>query len=501
MAEAKQASDLPGGTVTFLLTDVAGSTRLWEAHPQAMEQALACHHRIVSEAVAAHRGKLLKHKGEGDSTFSVFTRASDAAAAAVACQRALASESWPDGIELRVRIAIHTGEAELRDGDYFGPTVNRTARLRGTAHGGQIVMSQATADLIGDRLPDGAALHDLGTHRLPDLGRPEVVYGLTHPDLPSTFPPLRSLDTSPGNLPMQLTSFIGRERELKFVAEGLRSARLVTLTGTGGVGKTRLAVHAAADVLADYPDGAWLRELAVVADPESMLQVVAVSLGLVSRSGALQPADIAEFIGTRHLLMALDNCEHLLDAAAGLVETVLARCPSVRVLATSREALDVPGEQVIRLRSLPLPEADAGLEEVARVEATRLFVEGAAAVGSQQGFEASDARSIAEICRRLDGIPLAIELAAARVVALSPSEIAGLLDDRFRLLTGGRRAAVERHHTLRAAIDWSYSLLGDTERLVFDRLGVFPATFDAAAAQAVASEAIQPWDVIDALAV
>jgi predicted ATPase/class 3 adenylate cyclase len=497
MAEAKQAFDLPGGTVTFLLTDVEGSTKLWEAHARAMEQALACHDRIVAESVAAHRGRLLKHKGEGDSTFVVFARASDAAAAALACQRAFTSEAWPDGAELRVRIAIHTGEAELRDGDYFGPTVNRTARLRGTAHGGQIVMSQATADLVRDCLPDGAALNDLGTHRLPDLGRPETVFGLAHPDLASKFPPLRSLDAFPGNLPVQLTSFVGRERELKLVADRLNSARLVILTGAGGVGKTRLALHAAADMLEGYPDGAWLCELAAVADPVSMLQVVAVSLGLAPGSGVVLADDIAEFIGTRRPLIVLDNCEHLLDAAASLIEAVVARCPSARILATSREALGVPGEQVIRLRSLALPGVDAALDELARVEATRLFVERATAVGSQ--LEASDASAIVEICRRLDGIPLAIELAAARVVALSPSEIAGLLDERFRLLTGGRRASVERHHTLRAAIDWSYSLLGPTERLVFDRLGVFPATFDAAAAQAVAGEAIETWDVIDAL--
>ena len=271
------------------------------------------------------------------------------------------------------------------------------------------------------------------------------------------------------------------------------------MTGTGGVGKTRLAVHAAANLLTDYPDGAWLCELAAVADPRSMLQVVGAALGLATATGGLQADDIAEFIGSRHLLMVLDNCEHLLDAAADLVEGLLARCPFVRVLATSREALDVPGEQVIRLRSLPLPETDATLEELAQVDATRLFVERATAVGSQLRFEPSDAQPIVEICRRLDGIPLAIELAAARVVALSPSEIADLLDERFRLLTGGRRASVERHHTLRATIDWSYSLLGDTEPLVFDRLGVFPATFDAAAAVAVAGEEIETWDVIDAL--
>ncbi|HUM00301.1 MAG TPA: adenylate/guanylate cyclase domain-containing protein, partial [Mycobacterium sp.] len=500
MVRPKPVSDLPGGTVTFLLTDVEGSTRLWEAHPRAMERALACHERIVSEAVAAHQGNLLKQKGEGDSTFAVFARASDAAAAALACQRALQSEGWPDGIELRVRMAIHTGEAELRDGDYFGPAVNRTARLRATAHGGQVVMSQATADLVRDRLPDGAALNDLGAHRLPDLGRPEMVFGLTYSDLTSTFPPLRSLNAFPGNLPVQLTSFVGRDRELKLIAEALRSARLVTLTGTGGVGKTRMAVHAAANLLTEYPDGAWLCELAAVADPVSMLQVVAVSLGLAPRTGRPSQADdIAEFIGGRHLLLVLDNCEHLLDASADLVEGLLARCPYVRVLATGREALDVPGEQVIRLRSLPLPETGATLEELAQVDATRLFVERAAAVGSQLRFEPSDAVPIVEICRRLDGIPLAIELAAARVVALSPSEIADLLDERFRLLTGGRRASVGRHHTLRATLDWSYSLLSDTEQVVFDRLGVFPATFDAAAAVKVAGEAIETWDVIDAL--
>ena len=411
----------------------------------------------------------------------------------------MASAAWPDGIELRVRIAIHTGEAELRDGDYFGPTVNRTARLRATAHGGQIVMSQAAADLVRDQLPNGIDLNDLGVHRLPDLGRPETVFGLVHPELPSTFPPLRSIDAFPGNLPVQLTSFVGRDREMKLIAEGFNSSRLITLTGTGGVGKTRLAVQAAAEMLTAYPDGVWLCELAAVSDPASMLQALAVSMGMAPGTGALRGEDIADFIGSRRMLVLLDNCEHLLDAAAELVDQLLARCPFVCVLATSREALDVPGEQVIRLRSLELPDTEVALDELVRVDATRLFVERAAAVGSQLRFEPSDAKPIAEICRRLDGIPLAIELAAARVVALSPSEIAGHLDERFRLLTGGRRASLERHHTLRAAVDWSYSLLEDTERLVFDRLGVFPSTFDADAAIAVAGDGIENWDVIDAL--
>ena len=499
MAEPRQGPDLPTGTVTFLLTDVEGSTRLWETHAETMGKALAVHDEILADAVAGHRGTLLKQKGEGDSAFGVFFRASDAAAAAIACQRAMASAAWPDGVEIRVRIAIHTGEAELRDGDYFGPTVNRTARLRATAHGGQIVLSQAAADLVRDQLPDGTALTDLGVHRLPDLGRPETVCGLVHPELSSTFPPLRSIDAFPGNLPVQLTSFVGREREIKLIAEGFDSSRLITLTGTGGVGKTRLAVQAAADMLGSYSDGVWLCELAAVSDPASMLQALAVSLGMSAGTGALNGEDIAEYVGSRRVLVLLDNCEHLLDAAAELVDRLLARCSQVCVLATSREALDVPGEQVIRLRSLELPDTDVALGDLVRVDATRLFVERAGAVDSQLRFEPSDAKPIAEICRRLDGIPLAIELAAARVVALSPSEIAGHLDERFRLLTGGRRASLERHHTLRAAVDWSYSLLEDTERLIFDRLGVFPSTFDVDAAVAVAGDGIDSWDVIDAL--
>ena len=499
MSEAPRVRDLPTGTVTFLLTDVEGSTRLWEANAATMGHALATHDRIITDAITGHRGTLLKQKGEGDSAFGVFARASDAAAAAIACQRAMASAAWPEGIELRVRIAVHTGEAELRDGDYFGPTVNRTARLRATAHGGQIVLSQAAADLARDQLPDRSGLNDLGVHRLPDLGRPETVFGLVHPDLPSSFPPLRSIDAFPGNLPVQLTSFVGRDREMKLITEGFSSSRLITLTGTGGVGKTRLAVHTAAELLTEYPDGVWLCELAAVSDPASMLQAVAVSVGMALGTGALGGEDVADFIGSRRMLVLLDNCEHLLDAAADLVDQLLARCPAVCILATSREALDVPGEHVIRLRSLELPDTEVALDELLRVDATRLFVERAAAVGSQLRFEPSDAKPIAEICRRLDGIPLAIELAAARIVALSPSEIAGHLDERFRLLTGGRRASLERHHTLRAAVDWSYSLLEDTERLVFDRLGVFPSTFDADAAIAVAGDGIEAWDVIDAL--
>jgi predicted ATPase/DNA-binding SARP family transcriptional activator len=491
---------LPSGVVTFLMTDIERSTALWEQDPTRMSEALARHDTIVADAIAAHGGVLLKTRGEGDSTFSVFAAVSEAAIAVIELQAALESESWPEAMKLRVRAALHTGEAELRDGDYYGPTVNRAARLRAVGYGGQILCSQASAQLLVDRLPEGASLKSLGPHRLQDLARPETVFQLGHAALASEFPPLQSLEALPNNLPVQLTSFVGREREVGVVTEALRSTRLVTITGTGGVGKTRLALQAAADALTDYPDGGWFCELAAAADADAMLQLVALALGLAPRQGMSMAEGIAEFIGKRQLLIVLDNCEHLLDAAADLVETVLATSPNVRVLATSREPLDVSGERVVRLRSLGVPRTGTSLEELTASDAVRLFIERAEAAGAEMVIDAENAAAIAEICRRLDGIPLAIELAAARVIALSPAEIAARLDERFRLLTGGRRAAVERHHTLRAAVDWSYSLLSETEQQVFDRLGVFSGTFDAAAAGAVAGgDGIEDWDILDTL--
>jgi predicted ATPase len=390
-------------------------------------------------------------------------------------------------------MGLHTGEAESRDGDYFGTTVNRAARVMAVGHGGQVLCSSATASLV----EADASLVDLGEHRLRDLDRPVHLFQVGE----GSFAPPRSLDAFPGNLPVQLTSFVGREHEMLAVSKALSASRLVTLTGTGGVGKTRLAVQVAIDAVAGFPDGRWLCELAVASDPDAMAQVVAVTLGLTPRQGVALPRAIAEFIGTRRLLVVLDNCEHLLDPAAELVGTLLERCPHARVLATSREAFGIPGEQVIRVRSLSVPERGAPLEELANVEATRLFLDRAEAAGAPVDFVPTDGQAIIEICRRLDGIPLAIELAAARVTALSPTEIAAHLDERFRLLTGGRRAALERHHTLRATVDWSYALLDDTERHLFDRLGVFPAGFGAPAAQAVAAEGdIEEWDVLDSLA-
>jgi predicted ATPase/class 3 adenylate cyclase len=480
----------PSGTVTFLFTDIEGSTRLWQRDEAAMRRALARHDQLLGDVIVDHGGVVFSTMGDGLA--AAFQTASAAVSCATRVQELVAAEPWETLSALRVRMGLHTGEAELRDGDYFGTAVNRAARLVAVGHGGQIICSSATAEVADDDL----ALVDLGEHRLRDLDRPMHVFQVGH----GSFPPLRSLNAFPGNLPRQLTSFVGRHEELASIAKALDGSRLLTLTGTGGVGKTRLAVQAAANLVASFPDGVWLCELAAATDPESMLQVVAATLGYTPAPGAALDRGIPEFVGSRRLLVVLDNCEHLLDPAAAFAEGLSERCPNLAILATSREALEVRGERVIRLRSLTVPRAGVTLEQLVDFDAVRLFLDRADAVGADLALDAADGPAIAEICRRLDGIPLAIELAAARVIALTPGEIASHLDERFRLLTGGRRAAVERHHTLRATIDWSYALLTERDRTVFNRLAVFPASFDAAAAQVVAGAGVvERWEVLDAL--
>jgi predicted ATPase/class 3 adenylate cyclase len=485
-----KAMGAPSGTVTFLFTDIEGSTRLWQLDESAMRAAVRRHDELLRAAIGEEGGTVFSTMGDGIA--AAFPSANAALRAAIAAQERLAGEDWPTAERVRVRMGLHSGEAEERDGDFFGTAVNRAARLTAIGHGGQVLCSSATAELVDP----GVVLIDLGEHRLRDLDRHMHVFQVGH----GLFSPLRSLDAFPGNLPTQLTSFIGRERELKGVSEALLSDRLVTVTGTGGVGKTRLALQAAADAMPSFPDGVWVCELAATSDPESMLALVATNLGSTPRERAALVEGIAEFIGDRRLLLILDNCEHLLDPAAKLAERVLAACRQAKVLATSREALDVAGERVYRLRPLEVPEADAGAEEIVQVAASRLFIERADTAGVNLELNDTDTRAIAEICRRLDGIPLAIELAAARTIAMSPTEVGSHLDERFRLLTGGRRAAVERHQTLRATIDWSYSALKGIEQRIFDCLGVFPASFDAEAARAVAAhDDIEAWDVLDAL--
>jgi predicted ATPase/class 3 adenylate cyclase len=491
-------AELPSGTVTFLFTDLEGSTRLWEQHPDAMRLALARHDAIVREAIAAHGGRVVKATGDG--FHAAFATADAAVGAALDAQAALTTEPWGESGALSVRMGLHTGTAEQRDGDYFGSVLNRAARLMSVAHGGQVVVSHVTEQLIREAIPANIEILDLGEHRLRDLAGPMRVFQLNHPDLPREFLPLRSLDALPGNLPAQVTSFVGRERELAGLGKVLDEWRLVTLTGTGGVGKTRLALQVAAETLPRFRDGAWLCELAVADDDETMAQVVAAVLGVSQRQGMSLEASVGDYLRVKELLLILDNCEHLLGPVGGLAERVMRECPRVRILATSREGLAVGGEHVWPLRSLPVPDASGALTVATASDAVSLFVDRAEAARATFVLDESNVSAVADICRRLDGIPLAIELAAARVVSMSPSEIRGLLDERFRLLTGRRRRAVERHQTLRATVDWSYSLLGERERAVFNRLGIFAATFDAAAAQAiVAGDGVEAWDVLDAL--
>jgi len=487
-------SQLPTGTVTFLFTDLEGSTRLWEEHPEAMKAALARHDEILRDAVEKRDGHVVKTTGDG--LHAAFGTAPDAVAAAVDAQAALVDEAWTLPDPLRVRMGLHSGGAEIRDGDYFGPAVNRAARISAAAHGGQIVVSLATEELVREALPDGVTLVDLGEHRLRDLSRPERVFQIGTAE----HPPLRSLDAFPGNLPAQVTSFVGRDGDVADIVSAFDECRVLTLTGVGGVGKTRLALQGAAELLPHYRDGAWLVELGPIGDAGAVVEVVAATLGIQQRQGRSLDESVVEALRTKQMLVVLDNCEHLLDAAADLVDAFVRSCPDVNVLATSREALDVPGERAKRLRSLPLPASTLAPDDLALNEAVRLFVDRARDVRSGFALDESSAPAVVQICRRLDGIPLALELAAARVASMHPADIAARLDERFRLLTGGRRTAVERHHTLRATVDWSYELLDDAQRTVFDRLAVFAGGFTLDAAEhVVTGDGVDERDVLDIL--
>ena len=484
--------------MTFVFTDLEGSTRLWEDFPDAMREALARHDELLRSAITQHNGTVVKMTGDG--VHAVFSSASDALAAAAEAQRAISAEPWGATGPLRIRIGVHTGEAERRDADYFGPAVNRAARLMAAARGGQILVSLATEELAHDRLDDGLAFIDLGEHRLRDLARPERVFQVSGPGLPHDVGPPAWLDGATGNLPAPVTSFVGREDAVVTIGEALRESPLVTITGTGGVGKTRLAVQTAACVATEYPDGTWLCELGAALDDDEAIQVVANALAVTPRPGMSLEASVLEFLRGKRLLLLLDNCEHLLDTAGRLADGVIRACPDVRLLATSREGLAVDGEQIRPLRSLSIADPTDPVEEIAETASVTLFVDRAHAVRPEFVLDAGNAAEVAEICRRLDGIPLAIELAAARMVSMNATEIAALVNERFRLLTGGRRTAVERHQTLRATVDWSYALLSARDQDVFARLSAFTGTFDADAALAVvAGEGIDRFGAIDAV--
>jgi predicted ATPase/class 3 adenylate cyclase/DNA-binding CsgD family transcriptional regulator len=475
-------SELPTGTVTLLLADVEGSTRLWETQPQDMADAVARLDRALEQITAAHGGVRPVEQGEGDSLVVAFDRGSDAVACALDLQLAPLAP-------IRLRIGLHTGEVQLRDeGNYIGPAINRTARLRDLAHGGQTVLSGATEEIVADHLPPGAWLLPLGSHQLRDLRRAERVFQLCHPDLHNEFPPLRlpNAVASPG-LPLQLTSFVGRHAQIDDLAHILAQNRLVTLTGTGGAGKTRLAVQVASQIAAEFHHGAQYVDLAPITEPELVSVTTARTLGLSDQPGRSATDSLLRFMSDRQMLLVLDNCEHLLDATAALVIDVLAACPNVTILATSREPIGMAGEVIWRVSSLSIAD-----------EAVELFTHRARLVRPEFTVTDENFTTVAEICQRLDGMPLAIELAAARVRALSLGDILVGLQDRFRLLTGGTRTAVRRQQTLRASVDWSHALLTDVERVLFRRLAVFLGGFDLAAAQAVAADdLVQRHQVLD----
>ena len=485
---------------TFLFTDLEGSTQLWEQHPDSMRAALRRHDAILVGSVEAAGGRVVKTTGDG--LHAVFDAAADAVPAVLDGQRALLAEPWGDLGPLRVRMALHSGEADARGGDFYGPAVNRAARLMAIAHGGQMLLSAACAQGVGRPLPEGASLADLGQHRLRDLSQPEHVFQLCAPGLPAEFPPLRSLAVFPTNLPMQLTRLIGREAELAEARRLLNQpgARLLTLTGPGGTGKTRLALQLAAEELDRFGDGAWLVELAPLADAEAVPAAVAAALGVRAPSGRTLLDALVDYLRGKHLLLLLDNCEHLVEACARLAETLLSRCPRLSLLASSREPLGIAGEQVFRVPSLALPSAVRGaapdgpalLEAVRHSESGQLFAERASAGQAGFAINAHNSAAVAQIVQRLDGIPLAIELAAARVRLLSPEQILARLDDRFSLLTGGRRTALPRHQTLLAAIDWSYQLLSEPERALLRSLSVFVGGWLLEAAEQVGAGAGAP---------
>jgi predicted ATPase/class 3 adenylate cyclase len=497
--------ELPAGTVTFLFTDIEGSTRLWEQHPEPMRAALARHDALAAAFVEAHAGTLVKSRGEGDSLFAVFPRATDALAAAVAFQQALIAEPWPAEVSLRVRMALHTGEADLRAGSYYGSEVNRCARLRAVAHGGQVLLSRTTYDLVRDTLPEGASLRDLGEQRLRDLTRPEHVFQLLHPELPADFPPLNTLEARPNNLPVQPTPLIGREQELAALRGLLArdAARLVTLTGPGGTGKTRLALQTAADLLDEFADGVFFIDLAPISDPELVASAIAQPLGVRESGGQPLRESLKASLREKQVLLVLDNFEQVL-AAAPLVAELLAAAPRLKALVTSRALLRLRGEKEFSVPPLSLPEPRqfVPLETLSQYGAVALFIQRAQDARPDFAVTNETAPAVAEICSRLDGLPLAIELAAARVKLFSPAALLSRLESRLKLLVGGPRDLPARQQTLRDAIGWSYDLLGEGEKALFRRLAVFVGGCTLEAAEAVCNaEGDLGADVLEGVAV
>lgn len=476
---------LPTGTVTFLFTDIENSTQLWEQHPKAMKTALAQHDDTLKQAIESNHGHIIKTTGDG--FHAVFMTAIDSVNAALDAQHALQTSEFFEisEVSLRVRMGLHTGEAEFRDNDYYGGTLNRAARIMSIGHGGQILISEITLQVAREHLPADISALDLGQHYLKGLNRPEHIFQLNAPNLRQDFPALKSQSHKTNNLSTQLTSFIGRERELAEARSRLEGARLLTMIGPGGTGKTRLSIQLGTELLEAFKDGVWLVELAPISDPSLVMQTIASALDIREISGTPLKDLVHDYLREKQLLFILDNCEHLVEASAKIADEFLHIAPDIKIIASSREALGINGETVYRVPSLSLPPDFGSLQDfgsLMQFESVQLFVERASAANRNFQLTDENASSVAQICSRLDGIPLAIELSASRVSVFSPEQIAKRLDDRFKLLTGGSRTALPRQQTLRALIDWSYDLLSEDERALLRRLSVFAGgwTFEAA---------------------
>jgi predicted ATPase/class 3 adenylate cyclase len=498
LAHEPAAPSLPTGIVTFLFTDIEGSTQLWEQHPQDMAAAHGRHDQILREAIESNRGYVFQVIG--DEFFAAFDTTGDAVRAAVKSQIDLQVENWGE-TPIRVRMGIHTGKAEVQaDRLYRGyVTLSHVQRVMSVGHGGQVLLSFTTQELMQDELPEGIELRDLGQRQLKDLSRPEHLFQLAIPGLPADFPPLKIPESFPHNLPAQLTSFVGREREMAEAKQLLSNTRLLTFTGPGGTGKTRLALQLATEVLDEFTEGVWFVELAPLADPTLVTQTIASTLGVREQPGRTILDALMDYVRAKNLLMILDNCEHLIEASAQTADTLLRAAPGLKILASSREPLGIIGETAYRVPSLPLPDLEfTSLEVFSQNDCVHLFVDRALAAYPRFRLKEKNALAIADICRRLDGIPLAIELASARTKVFPPEEIAARLDDRFRLLTGGSRTALERHQTLFALIEWSHNLLSEPERVLLRRLSVFAGGWSFEAAQALCGERLHE-EVLDLL--
>jgi len=489
---------LPSGTVTFLFTDIEGSTELARAHPETWESARARHHSILQSAIDTHSGHVFQIIG--DAFCVAFHKVGNGLHAAIEAQQKLQVEDWGES-PIRVRMGLHTGSAELQGHEYRGYlTMASVQRVMSVAYGGQILLSNACARLIQNELPEGITLRDMKQHRLKGLPNPERLWQVIAPDLRQDYPPLQSLMDVPNNLPVQLSTFIGREKEVGQIKQRLEKNRLVTLTGSGGVGKTRLSIRVASELLNEYPNGAWMVELAPITDPDLVSQAICTSLDITLRGNTSPVSLLTEYLGEKKLLLVVDNCEHLIETCAQISDSLLHACPNLHILASSREALGVDGEGAYHVPSLSVPDPKNGLTAIGESESVKLFVERAAAALPDFQLTESNASYVAQICKRLDGVALAIELAASRVKLLNVEQIASRLDDAFRLLTGGSRTSLPRQQTLRALIDWSYNLLSDQEQRLFRRLAVFVGGWTLEAAESVcSSDGIEPEEVLDLL--